>query len=128
MCEIAVGQLGAFTAEVTVHKGPPSPGPSPKVQHLEDLLTLAVALLADERGISIEQVRERLWKQPPQVEGPPSGPRLLRIKGVREKVGFSLATIYRWMREGTFPRPVKVGHGSAWRESDIDAWVAGRQG
>lgn len=93
---------------------------------LEDLLARAVALLADERDISIEQVRERLWRQPPQIEAPPAGPRLLRLKGVKAKIGFSQAMIYRWMSEGTFPRPLKVGRGSAWRESDIDAWLSQR--
>ena len=97
---------------------------SPRAQKLEDLLSLTIALLADERGISIEQVRERLWRQPPQFEAPPAGPRLLRLKGVKAKIGFSQAMIYRWMSEGTFPRPLKVGRGSAWRESDIDAWLS----
>ena len=99
----------------------------PRSDRLEDLLAIAVALLADERGISIEQVRERLWRQPPEVEAPPTGPRLLRMKSVKAKIGFSQAAIYRWMQEGTFPRPLKVGGGSAWRESDIDAWVARRE-
>ncbi len=95
-----------------------------RVEKLEDLLAITVALLADERGISIEQVRERLWRQPPELGTPPSGPRLLRLKGVKAKIGFSQAMIYRWMSEGTFPRPLKVGRGSAWRESDIDAWLS----
>ena len=98
----------------------------PRAQKLEDLLALTVALFAEERGISIEQVRERLWKPAPLIDAPSSGPRLLRMKGVKDKVGFGQATIYRWMQEGTFPRPLNVGHGSAWRESDIDAWIAAR--
>lgn len=94
---------------------------------LEDLLALAVALLADERGISIEQVRERLWDPPPlPVDQAVPGPRLLRIKAVKAKVGFSVAAIYRWMAAGKFPSPIKVGTGSAWRESDIDAWLSQR--
>ena len=39
---------------------------------LEDLLALAVALLAEERGISIEQVRDRLWKAPPPAQRSPA--------------------------------------------------------
>jgi len=93
---------------------------------LEDLLALAVALLAEERGISIEEVRERLWRPPPLIDAPSVGPRLLRIKGLKEKIGFSQAMIYRWMAAGTFPRPQKIGYGSVWLESEIDAWIAAR--
>lgn len=103
-----------------------------RADRLEELLALAVALLAEERGISIEQVRDRLWRAPPQP--PPSprvdttvGPRLLRLKAVKAKVGFSASTIYRWVAAGSFPQPMRIGFGSAWRESDIDAWIAGRQ-
>ena len=99
---------------------------------LEDLLALAVALLAEERGISIEQVRDRLWKAPPPPPRSPAvvpagGPKLLRLKAVKEKIGFSASTIYRWVAAGSFPRPLRIGFGSAWRESDIDAWIAERQ-
>jgi len=102
------------------------PGAGARAQRLEDLLALAVALLAEERGISLEHVRERLWKQQPQDEASPTGPRLLRMKSVKAKISFSQAAIYRWMQDGTFPRPLKVGGGSAWRESDIDAWLSQR--
>ena len=108
---------------------PPTPSRADK---LEDVLALTIALLADERGISIEQVRERLWKAP-QTLSPSSpientsGPKLIRLKAVKAKVGFSTAAIYKWMAAGRFPRPVKIGSSSAWRESDIDAWVDGRQ-
>lgn len=38
---------------------------------------------------------------------------------------FSPATIWRWIKAGTFPAPVRLGPGIvAWRESDLEAWEA----
>lgn len=49
-------------------------------------------------------------------------PELLRITGV------SIATIYRWIGEGNFPAPVKLGPNSTgWRESDVRAWLDSRE-
>lgn len=52
--------------------------------------------------------------------------RLLRLPEVMEITGLAKATIYKWMRLGTFPDSVKLGSASAWRESDIRKWVADR--
>ncbi|MFZ5619245.1 MAG: helix-turn-helix transcriptional regulator [Pseudomonadota bacterium] len=50
--------------------------------------------------------------------------RLLRIGEVCKEVGLCKAMIYRCMRLETapFPRPVKIGHASRWREMDIRRW------
>ena len=34
-------------------------------------------------------------------------------------------TIWRWVQEGKFPAPVKVGRRSFWRSDEINAWVDG---
>ncbi|MFM2044713.1 MAG: hypothetical protein RLY86_3289 [Pseudomonadota bacterium] len=53
--------------------------------------------------------------------------RFLRIKAVQDRTGLSKATIYRLTREGSFPRPARLGPKvSAWVESEIDAWAAAR--
>ena len=53
--------------------------------------------------------------------------RLLRLKEVKMRVGLGRSTIYRWISEGNFPKPVKLGMQSvAWRENDIDCWVSSR--
>ena len=53
--------------------------------------------------------------------------RLLRLKEVKMRVGLGRSTIYRWISEGNFPKPVKLGMQSvAWREDDIDYWVNAR--
>ncbi len=53
--------------------------------------------------------------------------RLLRIKEVQHRIGLGRSTIYRWMSEGTFPKPVHLGgHAVAWQESELEAWIESR--
>ena len=36
----------------------------------------------------------------------------------------SSATIYRWIKEGIFPKPVRLGPNMVrWKASDIEAWM-----
>lgn len=54
------------------------------------------------------------------------GERLMRLPEVQRRVGVSKSTIYGWARNGQFPAPVKIGSAekiSAWRASDIEAWL-----
>lgn len=53
--------------------------------------------------------------------------RLIRLPEVQHRVGLGRSTIYRWMAEGKFPKPVQLGgYAVAWAESDIEAWIADR--
>lgn len=50
---------------------------------------------------------------------------LLRIKKVSKITGVGRSTIYKWMDEGRFPRPLKIGgRAIAWRQSDLNDWMA----
>ena len=54
--------------------------------------------------------------------------RLMRLREVLQVLGLSPATIYRQVKNGTLPAPVKIGQRSvAWRESDIRNHLASRQ-
>ena len=58
-----------------------------------------------------------------------SRPHFLRISEVIRRVGVSRPTIYRWMREGTFPKQISIGANSVvWLESDITKWMDQRIG
>lgn len=65
-----------------------------------------------------------------QMPGAPFKPyrdRLLRLSDVRFLTGLGRSSIYAAMAEGTFPGAVNVtGYAVAWRESEIDAWIAAR--
>jgi prophage regulatory protein len=58
--------------------------------------------------------------------GAPRADRLLNKWAVERETSLDITTIYRKMKAGTFPQPVRVGKRRvAWRESDIAAWQAG---
>jgi predicted DNA-binding transcriptional regulator AlpA len=55
--------------------------------------------------------------------------RLLLWQGVHHRVGFSKQYMYVLMKKGQFPTPIKITEGgrlNAWRESDIDSFIASR--
>ncbi|GAA5061378.1 transcriptional regulator [Citromicrobium sp. RCC1885] len=50
--------------------------------------------------------------------------RLIRIREVQHRVGLGRSTIYRWMAEGRFPKPVQLGGRSVgWTDAQIEAWI-----
>ena len=50
--------------------------------------------------------------------------RLIRLPEVQHRVGLGRSTIYRWMAEDKFPKPVQLGaYSVAWVESDVDLWI-----
>lgn len=51
--------------------------------------------------------------------------RIIRMKTVLARTGLSKSTIYRKMKEGTFPRQVRISaNGTGWHESEINRWIA----
>ncbi|MET3051877.1 AlpA family transcriptional regulator [Pseudomonas alkylphenolica] len=51
--------------------------------------------------------------------------RLLRIEEVVHTIGLSRNTVYRRIKEGTFPKQVRIGPNSVgWRQSDISVWMS----
>jgi len=50
--------------------------------------------------------------------------RLIRGPEVRSQVGLSNSTIYNKIKEGTFPKPIKIGErAKAWDSFAVDEWV-----
>ncbi|MBT9511344.1 MAG: AlpA family transcriptional regulator [Acidovorax sp.] len=54
--------------------------------------------------------------------------KLLRLPRVEDATALKKSTIYAGMRDGTFPTPVRLagGRAVAWRESEVQAWIAAR--
>jgi prophage regulatory protein len=51
--------------------------------------------------------------------------RILRMRTVLDRTGLSRSTLYRKMRDGTFPNQVRISeHCCGWRESAINRWIA----
>ncbi|EAA7633252.1 helix-turn-helix transcriptional regulator [Enterobacter chuandaensis] len=50
--------------------------------------------------------------------------RLIRLPEVLERTGYGKAWIYRLIKDGKFPAPVKIGtRAVAFVESEIDTWI-----
>jgi len=51
--------------------------------------------------------------------------RLIDIKEVSDITGLKRSTIYKWMNEGKFPKPLKLGEkASRWKLSSILDWIS----
>ncbi len=54
--------------------------------------------------------------------------RILRLSDLLQVTGMSSATLYRWIGEGQFPGPLKLGPNSVgWRASAVQAWIDSRE-
>lgn len=58
-----------------------------------------------------------------QLPAIPTTERLLPLPEVESRSGFKSSFIYQLIKEGKFPKPVKIGTASRWRESEIQAWI-----
>lgn len=53
----------------------------------------------------------------------------LSDKTIAERYGVSRATVWRWVREGLFPSPLKIGRQcTRWKLSDLEAWESEQEG
>lgn len=53
---------------------------------------------------------------------PADDTRYLRLSEFQPQLRISRPTIYRMVKDGTFPKPVKFGHSSLWIESEVKEW------
>lgn len=52
---------------------------------------------------------------------------LIDLETVQTKAAMSKHMIYRQMKKGTFPAPVKIGERAVrWLEEEVDAWLQAR--
>jgi len=66
-------------------------------------------------------------KSSSSVDSSSSPPRLLRLPVVLERTGLGRDSVYRLVRTGAFPAPVKIsGRASAWVESEVSQWIESR--
>jgi prophage regulatory protein len=59
--------------------------------------------------------------------GTTSTPVILRRPQVEARTGLSRSTLYQYIQDGLFPRPVSLGaRAVGWLESEVTAWIAAR--
>jgi prophage regulatory protein len=54
------------------------------------------------------------------------GVRLISRRQLLDKIPVGYPTIWKWMRQGEFPRGRAIGGKIAWVESEVDRWIAER--
>ncbi|KPB54741.1 putative transcription factor, AlpA family [Pseudomonas coronafaciens pv. oryzae] len=53
--------------------------------------------------------------------------RLIRLKEVKHATGLGRSTIYKYISEGCFPKPVSLGDRAVgWVETEVTGWVLAR--
>ena len=53
--------------------------------------------------------------------------KVLRLKDVKEKTGLGRSSIYDYMKEGTFPKSIKLGERAVgWVADEVDLWLRKR--
>ena len=54
-------------------------------------------------------------------------PAILRRKQVEIRTGLARSTIYQYIKDGVFPKPVQLGpRAVGWIESEVSAWITER--
>jgi prophage regulatory protein len=53
--------------------------------------------------------------------------KLLSTKQVIEATGLCRTTIWRLVRDGLFPKPIKIGSMSRFDSDDLDKWLSSRK-
>jgi len=64
--------------------------------------------------------------EPAMPSEEPLPDRLIRLDVVCEMIGVSRATIYRMVRSGEFPEPVKIRTASLWVNDEVVSWFKAR--
>jgi prophage regulatory protein len=73
-------------------------------------------------GTSIDSHEVTTMSQPSQRE-----PAFLRRKDVQIRTGLARSTIYLYIQQGAFPKPVTLGRRAVgWLESEVSAWITER--
>lgn len=49
---------------------------------------------------------------------------LLPSRDVRKVAPVSEMTRWRWIKDGKFPKPIKIARRNYWRSDEINAWLA----
>jgi len=50
-----------------------------------------------------------------------------RLSQLKEKLSVSRSSIWSWVKDGSFPKPIKLGKNcTAWNSDDVHAWVQSR--
>ncbi|MBB3243900.1 prophage regulatory protein [Pseudomonas sp. Tn43] len=53
--------------------------------------------------------------------------KIIRLKQVIDTTGLGRSTVYKYISEGTFPKPISLGDRCVgWLESEVQGWILAR--
>jgi len=53
--------------------------------------------------------------------------RIIRLKSVMEMTGLGRSTVYKYIAEGVFPKPISLGDRCVgWLESEVLGWISSK--
>ena len=52
---------------------------------------------------------------------------LIRIAEVAERLSIAKSTLYLWISQGFFPKPIKLGRSAVWRNSRVTQWIIDKE-
>lgn len=53
--------------------------------------------------------------------------KIVRLAEVKKMTGLGRSSIYKFVSEGTFPKPVSLGvRAVGWVEAEVDAWIGAK--
>jgi prophage regulatory protein len=89
-----------------------------KIERLEAQGKAQASRVASERPAKTEPEAPRPFR---------AGPSVLRRREVESLTGLSRSTIYHYVKNGEFPKPVALGpRAVGWLESAVSEWIAQR--
>jgi predicted DNA-binding transcriptional regulator AlpA len=58
-----------------------------------------------------------------EAEVPSQMHRFMNRRQLRDRIPVSDMTIWRWMKAGIFPKPIKINGRNYWRSNEIDSFL-----
>ncbi len=56
-----------------------------------------------------------------------TGLRIVRVAQAAQLLGVSRSTLWRWVRDGLMPRPIRLGPvARGWNQTDLERWLSER--
>lgn len=78
------------------------------------------ALIAKEFQVAVQTVLQNTRALPADYAG---DDRFMTVAEVAQMAGCGVSTVWRDVKRGTFPEPVKTPSGTRWRLSDVRKWM-----
>jgi predicted DNA-binding transcriptional regulator AlpA len=79
-----------------------------------------------EAALETEELKQVELAARQRVDGELSLSLLMRRREVAKFLSLKQATIWRWTRDGQFPRPRRIGRVTFWLRADVIAWAQER--